>query len=227
MINIIHYKKLIERKKYLTNILDSFEMTYVFNEKYDRDTISKDIIEKYYKNNPQIWEEKTKGLYTIIIGHRELKNSEICNGISHISSLKKISEDINDYGIIIEDDVIFKNYFKNDLFNVMNDIPNDYDIIFLGSEYDIYHLDKLNNSKTIKIKNNIFKKTPPKTRTVDAYIVKKDFAKKLYDNINSLTLPFDFELNYWLDKLNANCYWVDPGLVKQGSMNGVYKSSNR
>ena len=62
---------------------------------------------------------------------------------------------------------------------------------------------------------------------MDGYVVKKEFAKKLYEEIKEIVLPFDFELNYFFNKLNTNCYWLEPGLVKQGSMTGVYKSANR
>ena len=105
--------------------------------------------------------------------------------------------------------------------------PEDFDVIFFGSSFNIFNLDKSNLSKTIKIKNNIYKKTPAKTRCVDGYVVKKEFAKKLYEEIKEIVLPFDFELNYFFNKLNTNCYWLEPGLVKQGSMTGVYKSANR
>lgn len=227
MFYIIHYKKLTDRKDYLINKLNSFNLEYHFIEQYDRETISNNLVNKFYKVNPTLWEKRIKGLYINNIGFRELKLSEICNSLSHLDALKKISDSEDDYAIIIEDDVIFNNDFNSKLENLIKQTPEDFDVIFFGSAFNIFNLDKSNLSKTIKIKNNIYKKIPAKTRCVDGYVIKKELAKKLYEEIKEIVLPFDFELNYFFNKLNPNCYWLDPGLIKQGSMVGIYKSANR
>lgn len=227
MIYIIHYKKLIERKEYLINKLNEFNIKYKFIENFDREDIPQYIIEKYYKYDKNLWVERTNGLYSFNVSYRDLKISEICNAISHLDALKKINDGDDEYGIIIEDDIIFNIDFKNKLNFLINETPDNFDVIFFGSSFNIFNLDKSNNSKTIKIKNNIYQKVPAKTRTVDAYIIKKEFAKKLYEEIKEIVLPFDFELNYFFYKLNPICYWFDPGLIKQGSMTGIYKSANR
>ena len=146
MIYIIHYKKLTDRKEYLINKLNSFNLEYRFIEQYERETISTNLINKFYKVNPELWEKRTKGLYINNIGFRELKLSEICNSLSHLDALKKISESKEDYSIIIEDDVIFNNDFNGRLENLIKQTPEDFDVIFFGSSFNIFNLDKSNLS---------------------------------------------------------------------------------
>jgi GR25 family glycosyltransferase involved in LPS biosynthesis len=227
MLYIIHYKKLKERKKYLKTQLDAFGVDYRFMESFDRDDIDNEMISSFYKKNRDLWAKRTSNIYTFNIKFRELKIGEICNALSHLEIFKEISIGDKEYGIILEDDIIFKNNFIDKLNNLINDTPNDFDIIFFGSSFNIPQLDKLTKSKSIKIKKSIYKKIPPTGRTVDGYIIKKELAKILYEKINEIVLPFDFELNYFLRKINPNCYWYDPGLIVQGSQNGKYKSSLR
>lgn len=227
MIYIIHYSPLIERKKYLSYELDKCELEYDFIDYFDRDSVPKELIDKFYGVDPILWEERTINLYPNTVPFRELRKSEICNAISHIESYKKIMESDDDYGIILEDDVIFNGNFKNDINDIISETPQDYDIIFFGSSFSMELLDRLNLSKSIKISNNIYKKIPPKTRTVDGYVITKKLAKLLYNEIKKVTLPLDFGLNYFFKKLDVNCYWYDPGVIKQGSRNGIYKSSIR
>jgi|TARA_R110000787_G_scaffold271439_1_gene378634 GR25 family glycosyltransferase involved in LPS biosynthesis len=226
MIYIIHYKKLKERKDYLIKELTNLNFEYYFIEDYDRNNMTEHIL-SYYNGNKDLWSERTKNIYTHKPIFRALNNGEICNAVSHLEAINNISNSSKEYGCVIEDDIIFKSNFNKNYSTLLKDIPPHYDIIFVGNSFNMMNLSKMANFKVDPIKNNIYNIKPGRARTVDFYLIKKDFAKKLYDNIKTIVLPFDFELNYWLGKLNANCYWVDPGLVEQGSMNGTYKSSNR
>jgi len=228
MIYIVHYKKLKERKKYLKSQLEKFGVDHYFIESYDRNDVDNDVINSFYKKDKRLWKERTHNIYRKInLKFRELRKSEICNALSHLEAFKKIAASDKDYGIIIEDDVIFKNNFIEKLNNLISNTPNDFDVIFFGSSFNIPRLDKLTKSKTLKIKKSIYKKIPGVTRTVDGYIIKKELAKILYEKINEIVLPFDFELNYFFKKINPDCYWYDPGLIVQGSQSGKYKSSIR
>jgi GR25 family glycosyltransferase involved in LPS biosynthesis len=226
MIYIIHYKKLKERKNYLIKELNNLNFDYCFIDDYDRDNMP-DYILSHYDGNNKLWVERTKNIYSYKPEFRKLKESEICNAVSHLKSIEHISNSDDDYGLVIEDDIIFNDNFKEKYDEIIKSIPYNFDIIFIGSSFDMIKLTKRSNFKVTTTIKNIYNINPGRARTVDSYIIKKDFAKKIYNNIKTFVLPFDFELNYWLGKLEANCYWVDPGLTKQGSMNGTYKSSNR
>ena len=222
-IYIIHYKKLLERKDYLDNVLSSYHKEPIYIDEYDRDTLIIDDI----KYNPNLWNIRTDGLYNSEITYRDLKKSEICNSLSHLKALKKISESNYKFEMVLEDDVILPNDYLEKFVDLLAKIPYDADFVFFGSSYSIDILDQANLSKSFKINDNVYKKEPGKTRTVDAYLVSPKAAKKIINEITEICLPFDFELNYFFKKLNMNVYWYDPGFISQGSQTGQYKSSIR
>ena len=65
-------------------------------------------------------------------------------------------------------------------------------------------LNNATSDTSIKISNNIWKKEPGITRTVDAYIISNKAAKLLINNINEIVLPFDYELTYFFRQLKMN-----------------------
>jgi glycosyl transferase family 25 len=222
---IVHYKKLVERKKYLIDNLEKYKFDYEFIDKFDRESISK--FDKLYYNNEKLWQDRVNGIYNTIPDYRDLRESEICNSLSHIEALKKIVEYNLEYAIILEDDVILQDDFNEKIEDAINKIPNDLDVMFFGTSYSMSQLDNITSDKSIRVCENVWKKIPGITRTVDAYIVSNKCAKLLIEEITEIILPFDFELTYFFRKLKMNIYWYDPGFISQGSMTGVYNSSMR
>jgi hypothetical protein len=106
-------------------------------------------------------------------------------------------------------------------------------MIFLGTSFSTSILDSVgfDNDKPPIIINNdtlVYEKVRnPKTRTVDAYILKKSTCEKLKNIINEISLPYDFDLAFFIKELNLKVYWWEPGLIYQGSQNGQYRSSIR
>jgi len=219
---VVHYKKLVSRKIYLSEALLDFDVEFVEN--YDRDFISH--YNTMYHNNVSLWDSRVDGIYDNC-DYRDLKNSEICNYLSHIEAMKKIVEKNLDYGIILEDDVIIGDDFKSKIGEIVSDIPSDFDFVFFGNSYNMKILDNATSDESNNIIGNIWKKKYGSTRTVDAYIVSNKAARLLLDNIKEIVLPFDFELTYFFRNLNMNIYWYYPGFIHQGSVSGVYKSSIR
>jgi len=227
---IVHYKKLVDRKKYLNLALQYFadKNKLEFVEDYDRDFI-KDYDTMYYKNE-FLWNDRVKNLYKEEPKYRDLKFSEICNSLSHLEAMKRILKQDLDNAIILEDDVIINDDFLNKINIFKKEMGNQfkkYDLGFFGTSFSMNILDDANLSESIKVDTNTYIKIPGKTRCVDGYLITKDAAKKILDNIKEIVLPFDFELNYFLKKLNMNIYWYDPGFISQGSQTGQYKSSIR
>lgn len=222
---IVHYKKLTERKKYLVDKLTEYGFEYEFIENFERELISE--FDTLYYNNEELWYDRVSGNYNSLPDYRDLRESEICNSLSHISALKKVVENNLEYAIVLEDDVIFKDDFKEKIDDIINRTPKDLDVMFFGTSYSMIQLDSATSDISVKICENIWKKIPGITRTVDAYIVSNKGAKILTDQIKEIVLPFDFELTYFFRKLKMNIYWYDPGFVYQGSQTGHYNSSIR
>jgi len=219
---IVHYKKLTDRKKYLELALD--EYNYEFVENFDRESI--DEFDTMYNKNSKLWNDRVYGNYENC-NYRDLRDSEVCNSLSHIEAMRKIVNDKLDYGIILEDDVIIGDDFKTKIDYIISNVPDDFDFVFFGNSYSMEALDNATSDKSINVIGNIWKKKYGITRTVDAYIVSNKAATLLVDNIKEIVLPFDFELTYFFRDLEMDIYWYDPGFVRQGSMSGIYRSSIR
>lgn len=61
----------------------------------------------------------------------KLPNSHYAITLSHFSAYKTIS-DFHDYGLILEDDAILDKDFKTKLYKYISQLPNDYDMLFIG-----------------------------------------------------------------------------------------------
>lgn len=221
---VIHYEALIDRKKYIQDAIDKkivYDISFI--SKWNRS----DEKSKLYNNSitylpdEEIWIKKCKNYYTESPTFKHLSLGEIACGLNHIYIWEKIAE--NEDSLILEDDVIFCNNFEQ-MFNlVISNKPNDLDVLFIGGGFYHEHV-----AKTISIhKMNYYKKSSPSTNTVCAYMLTKNAAQKLCNEVKDHTLPIDFEMNYLFDKLNFNVYHHVPYIVKVGSNEGIYKSSNR
>lgn len=148
-------------------------------------------------------------------------NGMIGCGLSHI----KIYEDIinNNYNnvLILEDDVYFVDNFHHILNNAVKEIPNDYDILYLGSigsssketYYDYNYFLKLLNNKN-KIKNNyknIF--CPEFPLGTHAYIISNKGCKNILNTIPKVNFHIDWQIS--LNNKNLNIYATNEKIVYQ------------
>jgi len=226
---IVHWNELKDRRKYLE---EQFPNAY-WIDFYDRNTVPDELVQKIYKKDKNIWDNRVINLYNEPPIYRDLRISEVCNSLSHIYALHyMINYDI-EFGLVLEDDVILKNDFFIKFDEYFDQTPKDFDLIFLGSSFSPQILDSVgcdNNKPAIKIQNDVFvyeKFRNPKTRCVDAYILKNSACKKLKKITNEISLPYDFDLAYFIKELDLKVYWWEPGLVFQGSQAGYYGSSIR
>ncbi len=228
---IVHWKKLIDRKNYLEEQLGKYGINWI--DFYDRDILTQEEIDKVYDDSIETWNNRVVGLYNNPPTYRKLSKPEICNSMSHIFAFKNMLMNDMEYAIVLEDDVRLTRNFFPFFDNYFRMTPDDFDIIFLGSAFSIDILDNVgceNDKPPIKIQNgvNVYEKfRNPKTRCVDAYILTKSAAEKLNLFIDKISLPYDFDLAYFIKELNLKVYWWEPGLVAQGSQTGAYKSSLR
>ena len=138
-------------------------------------------------------------------GRDSLKGSIGC-ALTHRKIWKKIARS-NKETIILEDDVILPTNFWTKLNTYSNQIPNDWDIIFIGG-VRIYGN---------KLSKNIIKaKTTANNRWNNcglyAYILNPRSAKKLLHIVNPINNYLDIQMNRHYNKLNV--YYVIPTLVK-------------
>jgi len=189
-IYIVHYSPLIDRKN---NLIKQFKdnniVNYEFLSEYDRNSISKEVINKYYKLD-------------------NLSHAQICITITHIEIYKKILENKFKLCLILEDDALLDIDFLKKLNYYIDNLPNDFDIGFINSGCGMHIKDT--NNEQIWYKFNY-------SRTCCAYLITDIACKKLIDSIIPFNDAIDHELNAQINKLKLNSYWCEPTIVKDGS----------
>ena len=102
--------------------------------------------------------------------NKKLKKGTVGCALSHILALRKIKHENNDHVLILEDDVIIPNDFKEKIEKYLNEIDFDFDILFLGG-CNIYG--KKHKSKFIKPINVKLKKKYRHNLCCHAMLIKK------------------------------------------------------
>lgn len=169
---------------------------------------------KKYNLNP-IWVEGVNGKE---ISDEEIRkhNSELWSsigpkgaigcGMSHLLCWERIANSDKDYSIILEDDVYFLDDFEEQLANAMQNVPPDFDVLYIGC----YGCDK--NSLQSKLyslvgKNRQYKdvnehiEVPKLALATHAYIVSKKGARKLLDLLDG---NISFHIDQALQNLSRN-----------------------
>jgi len=200
-IYIVHYDKLVERKKYMIEQLEKNGLNnYEFISNHGKDNLTlKD--RKMFKN---------------------LSDGEISVSLHHIECFKKIKENNEDYALIFEDDALLYPNFKSILELYIKELPENWDMLFIGDGC------KFDKNLFVKGKNIYEKK---QTNCADSYLISKRCCGIILEKLKlpnyTILVPVDHWLNFVINNNNFNVYWSYPNIVSQGSEKGVYKSSLR
>jgi len=222
---IIHYTKLEDRKNNILSFLSNTDCDYEFITDYDKEEIEGN---KYYFADEEKFNDKIKNLWDSRIHRFRIINpAEISCTIKHILAIEKIAHQKENIGLILEDDAIpIENNFVDKIQQLIDTAPDNWDSIFMGAGCGIDFMNqKLRESRLI---NERFAQVKhPSTNCAEAYLLKKESAKRIYDSIIPFQLVSDWELAYQFYKLDMNVYWAIPPLFYQGSKSGEYDSTLR
>ncbi len=211
--HIIHYPKLTDRKEYIeSQKLQDVE----WMSKWNREDFALQPPEKYIPC-PKLWHRKLSDYYKTKSDFRLLKPGDLACAENHIETWKTIAD--TDTGLVLEDDVIFCDFFNEIFDQTILDCPN-FDVLFVGGGF--YHEDVAQTTQQI---GSFYQKSHPSTNTVCAYVLSRRAAQKLCKIAESgYTLPIDFEMNYWFDILDFDVYHHIPYLIREGTSAGYYKT---
>jgi hypothetical protein len=204
-IYISHYEKLTDRKVYFDKIIST---NPVF--KGAQIVASNDEIDKRALLNSSYVDDKT-------VWHG-LKNSEICIAEQMFRIYRLVAKSNNQLCLILEDDFVLTENFNHYLNEFLNNLPNDFDCIFMSSCCDL-------KPKHNNVVNKYFYEEET-SRCTTAYLIKKETCEKIL-SIANYTAPIDWHLNFIKEKLGLKYYWTDPIIVLQGSEKDIYKSNLR
>jgi len=164
---------------------------------------------------------------------RNINDAEISVCLHHIQCFKNIVIGNYDYALILEDDVVLGPDFHNKLKMYINELPENWDMLFVGDGCG-YHIpqDRITNDKHIYLKDYAPSATTGQgcTRCLDSYIVSKKCASVIVNRLTTLKnytilVPADLWLNNVIKNNRFKIYWGEPTICTQGSQKGVYKSS--
>lgn len=219
---VVHYTRLIERRQRLEGFLRNNNIIAEYIVPFDKDDLTEELIEEYYLFDKEEYSNRVDKTYKSQTSpFRPMTKAEISCTIKHYEAIKRVGEECQEYGLILEDDVVFPDNFV-DLFNeYLEKTPKDWDVIFMGSCCDL----------TISEKQNFadgqiaFPKDHPATKCADAYLVRTSIAQKITKTMKPFVIISDWELACQLGAHNAKVYWWEPALVYQGSETGLFNTT--
>tara|TARA_Y100000389_G_scaffold127199_1_gene124539 strand:- start:3377 stop:4108 length:732 start_codon:yes stop_codon:yes gene_type:complete len=227
---ICHYTPLTERFDYMNNQCKKYNIQekLLFITEYDREKLSE---------NDTVYFDKNK-----------LKMCEISLFLKHIKAMKNIIDSKKEYGIIMEDDVIFKDNFINNFNELTKTFPETFDIIYTGvfpfyKEYKNYSkcenpIFKSNNTigNLCNMDNITVFPWTGNNKGTDFYIISKKacikfilFIEKIKKNKNKIESPIDHFMGLFFYN-NGNVFWSNKEITLHGSCcnyvtNGIFNNS--
>jgi len=185
--------------------METINKIFIINLKRDRNRLINSIIQlNKYKltnldfinaiNGYELNDNEYKS-YTSFIGYYLSCPSMVGCGISHIKTWEKIVENNIEFSLILEDDFNFSNNFLNDFNEMIRNVPNNFDLLFLNSNY-----------LTISNINNYFYEEPLLIYEKIGYVISLNGAKKMLNNINKISYHLDFQIciNHLLNNKKLN-----------------------
>lgn len=216
---IMHYSKLIERKKHLDECLKDIPRKPVIVTEFDQEDLTEEIIRKNYIVDIRKYKEVVSYGYG---GNKGLRLCDISLNLKHFESMKNFIKTNEKMALFLEDDIIPNPNYIEEIKFALSNTPSDYDMIFIGAGGgEKLRREKIKNCK--KINDNCYEM--PSTNCTESYIISRNAAIKIIENFSPFSLAIDWELGYRIMQLNLKIYWWFPCIFQQGSLTGKFKTS--
>jgi GR25 family glycosyltransferase involved in LPS biosynthesis len=212
-IHICHYTPLHERKSFFKEQIErlSLQLQPNFIQDYDREVMTNTHRDKFSK----------------------IADAERSLFLKHMKCLENIQSHEEDFGIIMEDDCIFRDDFSTHLDKILKNMPVGFDILYTGV-FPFYKqnpnpvpLDRISDKLFYDMKDvQVFPWTGNNKGT-DFYIVSKKMCRCLIDTFNStaqISIPIDHWLGQVCYNMKCNVFWYREEFTIHGSWgdgNGV------
>lgn len=216
-IYIIHYKKMVDRKQYLSSWLEKHNKNAFWITDPEREDLTDEMISKYYDSNmePPEW-----SIYPKL--NRNLLKGEIACSIAHLNAYKHAVENNYENIMVLEDDCQFIDNFISIFDSLFSNCPKNYDAIFLGSCCGLVHPDKPANISPEEAK--FFKKLPPLGRCAFSIVLSQDCCKKILDRCVPFNYPMDWQAYVIASQHKTDpfdIYWVEPPITIDSGTNST------
>jgi hypothetical protein len=201
---IPHYHKLVQRKAHLLSEFKKYGIGGVeFRTYFPRESVSKEMVSRFYnKSRPGT--------------NYKMELVEIVNYIEQYYIVIDMLKRGYNACLILEDDAILVNGFR-DIFNkYMETIPDDWEVTFLHDGC-FWHADGIEEGKYWYSAN--------KSRTCCSYMLTQEACRKIVHLMFPCYLPIDHTYEALIKTQKLKCYWCEPVIVREGSIIGIYNTS--
>jgi GR25 family glycosyltransferase involved in LPS biosynthesis len=206
---IVHYRKLHERKESILRQLEKHHIT-----DYEFVDIDRDEVDNFDTKN---------------MDRTVLNDAQVAIFLSHLAIFEKIRDDPGqEEGLILEDDVLLHENFKDIFSAYRQELPSDYDMLFLGNGCDL-HVSPTSPDKHIYLKCPPWEGDITASRCTDSYLVHKKCAIAMLDAFHHSPSPIRVANDHWLNNVTRDhklvVYWAEPTIATQGTQCGVFPFS--
>lgn len=190
-----HYTKLEERKKYVQNVVSEYNIDLHWILDYDKEVLNQEELSKKF---PFLFSDKNG---------KKLSVAEISLVMKHYYAFQDTVSNNYDNVVVFEDDIILCEDFGKKIDSYINQLPDDYDILWIGTCCNL-HSPQLNPNLNVYLNRH-------GSRCTHAYVISSQGCKKLLDFFHNIYQPIDWYFNTAVRTLNMNNYWAEPPLSIQ------------
>jgi GR25 family glycosyltransferase involved in LPS biosynthesis len=108
--------------------------------------------------------------------------------------------------LVLEDDALLCDDFLNKFNKQIEQLPDSYDIVWIGSCCNL-HINSLENEKYLYRNSG--------SRCTHGYLISNKCSLKMVDFFKQNSYPADFLFNKAIHDLNLENYWMEPDLIIQ------------
>jgi len=193
-----HYSKLTERRSYIKDVVLKYNINLNWILEYDKEQINENILSKSF---PDLFSDKS--------GKKPSK-AEISLAMKHYCVFNDVIKNNFQNVVVFEDDIILVDDFDKKLNKYINQLPNNYDILWIGTCCNLY-------TSQIIPELNVYRNSHG-SRCTHAYVISNAACKKIVDFFPKIYQAIDWFFNTSIKTLNLNNYWAEPPLSTQNTM---------
>jgi hypothetical protein len=199
---VIHYKKLMDRKAFITDQLAQNQIGAVeWITNYDKDEWCLNQMKDWY---PFMFD--ASGIHCKLI-QSPLNLSDVSLSLKHQYVMSRIVDETIEDALVFEDDCVLQPEFTARFNDYKKQLPEDWHLLFVGG-------DKQKPDNIIPEKNVYRKSGFHSSRGTFCYAVSQAGAQLMLPLFLRINDPSDWYFNHVIDTLNVNNYWAEPPLVR-------------
>jgi glycosyl transferase, family 25 len=201
---VIHARKFADRAAHMASQMAKFQMPYELIEQFDPDAIEPATKSRFMPPD-----------YPFSIG-------KFSCTLKHFEALRRIAARGHQCALVLEDDVVLDRNFNGELAKILEEaqtITRPY-TIQIGSGGNMF-----TPKKRLQPGKRLYE--ADQVRATEAYVISAETARLRLEWLdrNQFRTSTDHLFNLIDREMGIACYWSEPAIAVQGSMNGMFHSS--